>query len=70
MLTVLAKEQVSNFLQKLKRQLEVINKGPVKQKAAGCGIAGKKTFSTPLPEKKNENPILLKGVQVAQLGPK
>jgi len=57
-------------LQKLQRQLEVISKGPVKQKATGCGTAGKKAFSPPLPEKENENPILLKGLQVAQLGPK
>lgn len=48
----------------------MICKGPVKQKAAGCGIVGKKAVSPPLPEEKNENPILFKGVQVAQLGPK
>lgn len=48
----------------------MVGKGPEKQKAAGCGIVGKKGVSPTLPEEENENPILLKEVQVVQLEPK
>lgn len=57
-------------MQELERQHEMVGKGPAKQKAAGCSIVGKKAVSPTLPEEENENPILLKEVQVVQLEPK
>lgn len=60
------KNRCLSCLQLLERQPEVVGKGPAKQKAAGCGIAGKKAIYLTLTEEEMENPILLKSIQVNQ----
>lgn len=47
----------------------MVSKSPVKQKAAGCSIVGKKAVSPALPEEENKNLILSKEVKVVQLEP-
>lgn len=48
----------------------MVDKGPMKQKAADCSIVEKKAVSPAFPEEENENLILSKEVKVVQLEPK